>query len=59
LTVFEARQEVSTGFGVGSTNDLPTLKVLLVAINIGLHQFFEGIGLGSALLEGKISMRLL
>jgi zinc transporter 1/2/3 len=26
-------------------------------VAIGLHQFFEGVSLGSALLEGKISMR--
>ena len=50
-----ACHSVIVGFGVGATNDLPTLKVLLVAI--GLHQFFEGVSLGSALLEGKISMR--
>jgi len=46
---------VIVGFGVGATHDIETLKVLLVAI--GLHQFFEGIGLGTALLEGKISMK--
>lgn len=46
---------IIVGFGVGATTDIPTLKVLLVAI--GLHQFFEGIGLGTALFEGKISMR--
>ena len=50
-----ACHSIIVGFGVGATNDLETLKVLLVAI--GLHQFFEGIGLGSALLEGHISMK--
>ena len=49
-----ACHSIIVGFGVGATKDLPTLKVLLVAI--GLHQFFEGIGLGAALLEGKITM---
>ena len=49
-----ACHSIIVGFGVGATNDLPTLKVLLVAI--GLHQFFEGVGLGAAILEGKISM---
>jgi len=47
---------IIVGFGVGATKDVPTLEVLLVAI--GLHQFFEGIGLGSALLEGKLSMTI-
>jgi len=50
-----ACHSIIVGFGVGATNNLDTLKVLLVAI--GLHQFFEGIGLGAALLEGKISMK--
>jgi zinc transporter 1/2/3 len=49
-----ACHSIIVGFGVGATKDVPTLKVLLVAI--GLHQFFEGVGLGSALLEGKLSM---
>jgi len=51
-----ACHSIIVGFGVGATKDVPTLKVLLVAI--GLHQFFEGIGLASALLEGKLSMTI-
>jgi zinc transporter 1/2/3 len=35
--------------------DIGTVKVLL--IGLGLHQFFEGFGLGTALLEGKISSK--
>lgn len=50
-----ACHSIIVGFGVGATKDLEMLKVLLVAI--GLHQFFEGISLGSALLEGQITMK--
>jgi len=46
---------IIVGFSLGVTKDIGTVKVLL--IGLGLHQFFEGFGLGTALLEGKISSK--
>ena len=44
---------IIVGFAIGITDDIPTLEALLVAL--AFHQLFEGIGLGTAILEGKAS----
>jgi zinc transporter 1/2/3 len=44
---------IIVGFAIGITDDIATLEALLVAL--AFHQLFEGIGLGTAILEGKAS----
>ena len=53
LDISICSHSIIVGFAIGITDDIPTLEVLLVAL--AFHQLFEGIGLGTAILEGKVS----